>query len=75
MRFFFRVNRDNANQALPMLNKIMGYPTTIFIDKKGRVRKIHTGFSGPRNREVLRAVQRGIYNLCRMAFERKLNCW
>lgn len=40
-------NRENANQALPMLNKVMGYPTTIFIDKKGKVRKIHTGFSGP----------------------------
>ena len=25
----------------------MSYPTTIFIDKKGKVREIHTGFSGP----------------------------
>jgi hypothetical protein len=23
------------------------FPTTIFIDRKGDVRKIHTGFSGP----------------------------
>ena len=30
-----------------MLNKVMGFPTTIIIDKKGVVRKIHTGFSGP----------------------------
>jgi hypothetical protein len=30
-----------------MLNKVMAFPTTIFIDKKGGVRKIHTGFSGP----------------------------
>lgn len=37
----------NAGRALPALNKISGYPTTIFIDKKGRVREIHTGFSGP----------------------------
>ncbi|CAG5012007.1 Thiol-disulfide oxidoreductase ResA [Dyadobacter sp. CECT 9275] len=34
-------------KALPMLNKVMSYPTTIFIDKKGKVREIHTGFSGP----------------------------
>lgn len=34
-------------RALPMLNKVMSYPTTIFIDKKGKVREIHTGFSGP----------------------------
>ena len=40
-------NRDNANTALPMLNKIMGYPTTIFIDKKGNVKRIYTGFTGP----------------------------
>jgi thiol-disulfide isomerase/thioredoxin len=40
-------NRDNANTALPMLNKIMGYPTTIFIDKKGIVKRIYTGFTGP----------------------------
>ena len=41
-------NTDDATaKALPMLNKVMSYPTTIFIDKKGKVREIHTGFSGP----------------------------
>ena len=36
-----------AHQKLPMLNHIISFPTTIFIDKKGGVRKIHTGFNGP----------------------------
>ena len=36
-----------AQQKLPMLNHLISYPTTIFIDKKGKVRKIHTGFNGP----------------------------
>ena len=36
-----------AAKKLPMLNHIISYPTTIFIDKKGEVRKIHTGFNGP----------------------------
>ena len=36
-----------AQKKLPMLNHILSYPTTIFIDKKGVVRKIHTGFNGP----------------------------
>ena len=36
-----------AHQKLPMLNHIISFPTTIFIDKKGTVRKIHTGFNGP----------------------------
>lgn len=35
-----------ANEKLPMLNHVLSYPTTIFIDKKGEVRRIHTGFNG-----------------------------
>ncbi|MBA4851545.1 peroxiredoxin [Emticicia sp. BO119] len=40
-------NKDEASKTLPMLNRVIGFPTTIFIDKKGQVREIHTGFSGP----------------------------
>jgi thiol-disulfide isomerase/thioredoxin len=40
-------NRDSTATALPMLNRIAAFPTSIIIDKKGNVRKIHTGFSGP----------------------------
>jgi len=40
-------NKQMANEKLPMLNHILSYPTTIFIDKKGEVRRIHTGFNGP----------------------------
>lgn len=39
-------NGDPA-RSLPMLARVVGFPTTIIIDKKGDVRKIHTGFSGP----------------------------
>ena len=38
---------ESASKALPALNGISAFPTTIFIDKKGKVRKVHTGFSGP----------------------------
>lgn len=41
------VDKGEAQQKLPMLNHVLSYPTTIFIDKKGNVRKIHTGFNGP----------------------------
>ncbi len=34
-------------KALPMLNRILSFPTTIFIDRNKKVRRIHTGFSGP----------------------------
>jgi thiol-disulfide isomerase/thioredoxin len=40
-------DKATANEKLPMLNHILSYPTTIFIDKKGQVRRIHTGFNGP----------------------------
>jgi thiol-disulfide isomerase/thioredoxin len=33
--------------SLPALNSFLAFPTTIFIDKKGRVVKIHTGYTGP----------------------------
>ncbi len=38
---------EAASDALPMLNKVMSFPTAIIIDKKGKVREIHTGFNGP----------------------------
>ncbi len=37
----------SASKALPAINGISAFPTTIFIDKKGVVRKVHTGFNGP----------------------------
>ncbi len=36
-----------TEKTLPEIQKIIGFPTTIFIDKKGVVRKIETGFNGP----------------------------
>ena len=40
-------SEESKQKALPALNKLSSFPTTIFIDKKGKVRKIHTGFNGP----------------------------
>ncbi len=40
-------DKAKAQEKLPMLDKVLSYPTTIFIDKLGKVRKIHTGFNGP----------------------------
>jgi peroxiredoxin len=36
-----------ASEALPQLEAVLAYPTTILIDRAGQVRKIHTGFAGP----------------------------
>ena len=40
-------DKVKAQEKLPMLNHVLSYPTTLFIDKRGKVRKIHTGFNGP----------------------------
>jgi thiol-disulfide isomerase/thioredoxin len=42
-----KTGNQQASEALPMLNGVMAFPTTIFIDKKGIVRKVYTGFNGP----------------------------
>ncbi len=41
-----------ASRALPVLDRIRAYPTTIFIDGEGKVRAIHTGFAGPATGEA-----------------------
>jgi len=40
-------SKKEAAEVLPMLNHVLSYPTLIFVDKNNKVRKIHTGFSGP----------------------------
>ena len=38
---------EDPEKKLPSLSGVFGYPTAIFLDKTGKVRKIHTGFTGP----------------------------
>jgi thiol-disulfide isomerase/thioredoxin len=40
-------DKDDAATKLPMLDRVYAFPTLIFVDRKGAVRKIHTGYSGP----------------------------
>lgn len=40
-------DKNVAARQFPMLNEIMSFPTTIIVDRKGKIRFIHTGFSGP----------------------------
>jgi peroxiredoxin len=40
-------SKKEAQKALPVLSEVSSFPTTIFIGKKGVIRKIHTGFYGP----------------------------
>ncbi|MDH3441769.1 MAG: TlpA family protein disulfide reductase, partial [Gammaproteobacteria bacterium] len=40
-------DKTEAGKVLPALSAVLAFPTTIFIDRSGRVRHIHTGFTGP----------------------------
>jgi len=40
-------DKQVAQEKFNMLNEIVSFPTTLFIDKTGKVVLIHTGFSGP----------------------------
>ncbi len=40
-------DKEKAATTLPMLNKVIAFPTTIFIGRDGKVKYIHTGFEGP----------------------------
>ncbi len=42
-----KASKKEAAAKLPMLNHVLSFPTSIFIDREGQVRRIHTGFSGP----------------------------
>jgi thiol-disulfide isomerase/thioredoxin len=44
-------------QTLPQLIDFGAYPTTIFLDRQGRVHAIHAGFSGPATGERYQQVQ------------------
>ncbi|MCC5860512.1 MAG: TlpA family protein disulfide reductase [Gammaproteobacteria bacterium] len=40
-------SRMTRGSLLPALNGIFAFPTTIFVDRRGEVRRIHTSFPGP----------------------------
>jgi thiol-disulfide isomerase/thioredoxin len=40
-------DKPKASQALPLLDAVRAYPTTVFLRGDGSVRAVHTGFAGP----------------------------
>jgi thiol-disulfide isomerase/thioredoxin len=40
-------DKQYVTSSLPSLNTFLAFPTIIFIDKKGKVAKIYTGYTGP----------------------------
>ncbi len=44
-------SQEEKEKAIPQLTRIFSFPTTIFIDKHGKVRKIDSGYTGPATNE------------------------
>lgn len=42
-----KADPETTSKVLPMLNKVMAYPTLIVLDRRGEVQTIKTGFKGP----------------------------
>ncbi|MDH3402510.1 MAG: TlpA family protein disulfide reductase [Acidobacteriota bacterium] len=40
-------DKEAAGATLPDLTAVVAFPTTVFIGRDGRVRRIHSGFAGP----------------------------
>lgn len=47
-----QLSSDTIAKDFDMLNAVTAFPTAIYLNKKGEVVKIHTGFSGPGTGEV-----------------------
>jgi hypothetical protein len=45
-------DKAQASEALPLIDRVRSYPTTIFLDDEGAVRAVHSGFSGPATGEA-----------------------
>lgn len=40
-------DKKSASATLPELEEVVAFPTTLFVGRDGKIKKIHTGFSGP----------------------------
>ena len=51
-------DKKKASATLPDLTRVLAYPTSVFIGRDGKVRKIYSGLRRPRHRRALRQAAR-----------------
>ena len=56
-------NKKTASVLFPMLNEISSFPTSLFLNEKGDVVFIHTGFNGPGTGDVFENYKKEIEGL------------
>jgi len=52
-------DKQDAALRMPELTGVFAFPTTIFIDRRGTVRRIHSGFAGPATGEHYEKLKSG----------------
>ncbi len=62
-------DEGEIEKTLPQLVNFGAYPTTIFLDRDGRVHAIHAGFEGPSTGDKYQEVQRRMDELTRQILE------
>jgi len=53
-----RSDKADASTAFPLIDRVRAYPTTVFLDRAGVVRAVHSGFSGPATGEAHEELRR-----------------
>jgi len=53
-------NKKTASVLFPMLNEISSFPTSLFLNEKGEIVFIHTGFNGPGTGDVFKNYKKEI---------------
>ena len=62
---------QRTEKTLPQIDHLDAFPTTLFIDKKGQVRKIHTGYDGPGTGKFYEAFKKEFEELVTSLLEQK----
>ena len=56
-------DKAEASTAVPLIDRVRAYPTTVFLDHAGAVRAVHSGFSGPATGEAHEELRRQFESL------------
>jgi thiol-disulfide isomerase/thioredoxin len=63
------LDQGQIEKTLPQLVNFGAYPTTVFLDRNGRVHAIHAGFAGPSTGDKYREAQQHMEQLTREIME------
>lgn len=51
-------DKKKASEAIPVLDAVRAFPTTLFVDAAGTIRAVHQGFAGPATGDAYQAQRR-----------------